>query len=182
MSLTRADAFVLVLITTIFTQCMLLLYRAKSDKERYEEQMTAYQSPEAKGVTRKRTKTGYNLFFSAHVLRLKNSDGGVPPQRGSVARIVGEAWKAMSAEEKDFYEREADKHNGQTVTDGVNHLQSPSNVPPHAAAATTPQALAAGGPAAPGYPEYPPPVMHPYYAGQYGPPPLGYGYEYYGPT
>jgi hypothetical protein len=25
-------------------------------------------------------------------------------------------------------------------------------------------------------------VMHPYYAGQYGPPPLGYGYEYYGPT
>lgn len=52
------------------------------------------------------------MFFSAHVLRLKQSEGGVPSERGSVARIVGNAWKALSQDEKQYYEREADKHNG----------------------------------------------------------------------
>lgn len=86
-------------------------YRAKGDRKRYEEQMAAYQPPD-KQTNRKRNKTGYNMFFSAHVLRLKNSESGVPSERGSVARLVGTAWKQLSDDEKQFYEREADKHNG----------------------------------------------------------------------
>ena len=85
--------------------------RAKSDRKRYEEEMAAYQPPD-KQANRKRNKTGYNMFFSAHVLRLKQTDSGVPSERGSVARIVGTAWKQLSSEEKQYYEREADKHNG----------------------------------------------------------------------
>jgi hypothetical protein len=73
--------------------------------------MALYQPPD-KQANRKRNKTGYNMFFSAHVLRLKNSESGVPSERGSVARLVGTAWKSLNAEEKQFYEREADKHNG----------------------------------------------------------------------
>ena len=73
--------------------------------------MAAYQPPD-KTANRKRNKTGYNMFFSAHVVRLKQSETGVPSERGSVARIVGNAWKQLTAEEKQFYEREADKHNG----------------------------------------------------------------------
>lgn len=82
---------------------------ARPDRERYEEQMANYQPPEKQN--RKRNKTGYNIFFSAHVLRLKQSDSGVPSERGSVARLVGDAWKKMNADEKDYYEREADKQN-----------------------------------------------------------------------
>lgn len=85
--------------------------RAKADRKRYEEQMAAYQPPD-RASNKKRNKTGYNMFFSAHVLRLRQSDSGVPSERGSVARLVGLAWKALSAEEKQYYEREADKHNG----------------------------------------------------------------------
>ena len=84
---------------------------AKSDRKRYEEQMAQYQAPD-KQSNRKRNKTGYNMFFSAHVLRLKQTESGVPSERGSVARLVGTAWKKLSAEEKSYYEREADKHNG----------------------------------------------------------------------
>jgi hypothetical protein len=73
--------------------------------------MAVYQPPD-KQANRKRNKTGYNMFFSAHVLRLKNSESGVPSERGSVARLVGTAWKQLTPEEKQFYEREADKHNG----------------------------------------------------------------------
>ena len=59
------------------------------------------------------------MFFSAHVLRLKQSDAGVPSERGSVARLVGTAWKQLTPEEKQYYEREADKHNGMhPVKDG----------------------------------------------------------------
>jgi hypothetical protein len=54
--------------------------------------MAQYQPPD-KQANRKRNKTGYNMFFSAHVLRLKQSDHGVPSERGSVARLVGSAWK-----------------------------------------------------------------------------------------
>lgn len=86
-------------------------HRAKFDRTRYEKQMALYQPPD-KTANRKRNKTGYNMFFSAHVLRLKNSESGVPSERGSVARLVGTAWKQLTAEEKQFYEREADKHNG----------------------------------------------------------------------
>lgn len=66
--------------------------RAKADRKRYEDQMTKYQPPD-KQANRKRNKTGYNMFFSAHVLRLKQSELGVPSERGSVARLVGNAWK-----------------------------------------------------------------------------------------
>lgn len=52
------------------------------------------------------------MFFSAHVLRLKQTETGVPSERGCVARLVGSAWKMLTADEKQYYEREADKHNG----------------------------------------------------------------------
>lgn len=84
--------------------------RAKADRERYDFQMSKYQPPD-KQLNRKRNKTGYNMFFSSHVLSLKQSETGVPSERGSVARLVGNAWKDLSAEDKRFYEREADKHN-----------------------------------------------------------------------
>ena len=80
--------------------------------------MAQYQPPD-KHSNRKRNKTGYNMFFSAHVLRLKQTESGVPSERGSVARLVGTAWKQLSAEDKAYYEREADKHNGlNPVKDG----------------------------------------------------------------
>ena len=85
--------------------------KAKTDRKRYDEQMAKYQPPEKQG-SRKRNKTGYNMFFSAHVLRLKQTEAGVPSERGSVARLVGSAWKELSAEEKQYYEREADRENG----------------------------------------------------------------------
>eukprot|EP00522_Entomoneis_paludosa_P018350 CAMPEP_0172451882 /NCGR_PEP_ID=MMETSP1065-20121228/9721_1 /TAXON_ID=265537 /ORGANISM="Amphiprora paludosa, Strain CCMP125" /LENGTH=501 /DNA_ID=CAMNT_0013203853 /DNA_START=182 /DNA_END=1687 /DNA_ORIENTATION=- len=86
--------------------------RAKADKKRYDDEMAAYNPPD-KNANRKRNKTGYNMFFSAHVLRMKQAaDTGAPTERGSVARMVGEAWKALTVDEKSYYEREADKHNG----------------------------------------------------------------------
>lgn len=92
------------------------LNRAREDRKRYEEQMAKYQPPD-KQANRKRNKTGYNMFFSAHVLRLKQSEAGVPSERGSVARLVGNAWKQLTAEEKQYYEREADKMNGMNPVD-----------------------------------------------------------------
>ena len=70
--------------------------RAREDRRRYEAQMAAYQPPE-KQRNKKRNKTGYNMFFSAHVLQLKDSEQGVPSERGSVARLVGNAWKVRSS-------------------------------------------------------------------------------------
>jgi hypothetical protein len=90
--------------------------RAKEDKKRYTDQMAKYHPPE-KQSSRKRNKTGYNMFFSAHVLMLKKTDSGVPSEKGSVARLVGNAWKELSAEGKQFYEREADKENGMNTRD-----------------------------------------------------------------
>jgi len=90
--------------------------RAKEDRKRYDEQMAKYQPPD-KQANRKRNKTGYNMFFSAHVLRLKQSESGVPSERGSVARLVGNAWKELTAEDKQYYEREADKQNGMNSAD-----------------------------------------------------------------
>lgn len=84
--------------------------KAKADRRRYEEEMSSYNPPEKPG-SRKRNKTGYNVFFSQHVLRLKQTEAGVPSERGSVARLVGEAWKQLSPEEKQYYEREADRNN-----------------------------------------------------------------------
>lgn len=90
--------------------------KAKEDKKRYTDQMAKYHPPE-KQSSRKRNKTGYNMFFSAHVIMLKKTDAGVPSERGSVARLVGNAWKELSAEAKQFYEREADKENGMNSGD-----------------------------------------------------------------
>jgi len=90
--------------------------RAREDRRRYEAQMTAYHPPE-KQRSKKKNKTGYNIFFSAHVLQLKDSEQGVPSERGSVARLVGVAWKELSTGEKDYYEREAEKQNSLDVYD-----------------------------------------------------------------
>lgn len=60
---------------------------------------------------KKRNKTGYNLFFSAYVEELKRTHKGVPSERGSCARVVGNAWKNLSAQEKQHYETEAEKEN-----------------------------------------------------------------------
>jgi len=84
--------------------------KAAMDRKRYQDQMADYQPPE-KQKNRRRNKTGYNLFFSAHVDRLKQTEGGVPSERGSCARIVGNAWKNLSNEDKQYYEVEAGKQN-----------------------------------------------------------------------
>lgn len=96
--------------------------KAQADRKRYEEEMANYQAPEGKGGqgSRKRNKTGYNMFFSQHVIRLKQTESGVPSERGSVARLVGEAWKQLSAEEKQYYEREADMNNQENPVEGHN--------------------------------------------------------------
>jgi len=94
--------------------------RARHDRKRYDQQMTNYQPPD-KQFNRKRNKTGYNMFFSAHVLRLKQSEAGVPSERGSVARLVGNAWKDLTSEDKQYYEREADKQNGANSENEVDH-------------------------------------------------------------
>lgn len=103
--------------------------KAKADRKRFEEQMAKYQPPD-KQSNRKRNKTGYNMFFSAHVLRLKQSEAGVPSERGSVARLVGNAWKQLSQEEKQYYERQADKQNGMNPPDAEEDEEEDSKRPP----------------------------------------------------
>ena len=85
--------------------------KAKADQKRYQEEMANYQPPE-KTQQRKRNKTGYNMFFSAHVTEMKRTEEGVPSERGSVARLVGNAWKNLSADEKEYYEKLAEEENG----------------------------------------------------------------------
>ena len=82
-------------------------HRAKPDEDRYMNEKAAYRAPDQ--GRRKRGRTGYNVFFSEYVYRLKTRDdmGMPPPERGTTARIVGQAWKKMSAIEKERYEREA---------------------------------------------------------------------------
>lgn len=129
--------------------------RAQADKERYDKEMREYQRPDSY-VNRKRCKTGYNMFFSAHVLRLKQSESGVPSERGSVARLVGTAWKQLSADDRAYYEREADRYNAARDKDGetedkedeVKQQQPP---PPHLEYAVTPH----------GDMHMPPPQMQP---------------------
>lgn len=70
--------------------------RAKADRKRYEEQMAKYQPPDRQS-NRKRNKTGYNMFFSWHVNKLKDENTGVPSERGSVARIVGNVSLSLSS-------------------------------------------------------------------------------------
>lgn len=90
--------------------------KAAEDKKRYENQMAVYQAPE-KQNNKKRSRTGYNIFFTAHVERLKQTEAGVPSERGSCARIVGNAWKDLSLEEKQYYENEAERQNAHDAAD-----------------------------------------------------------------
>lgn len=128
---------------------------AKPDEDRFQKETADYTAPDK--VNRKRAKTGYNVFFSKHVLELKQNDGGVPSERGSVARIVGDAWKKMSAEEKDEYERQADQRNETGHSDDVE--------PPY-----HPQPLPHPLPQHPQHPHHPPMMM---INGMVGPPPPG---------
>ena len=131
--------------------CVFLLPRAKPDEDRYMNEKATYRAPTSQGGSkRKRNRTGYNVFFSQYVYRLKNNcDGGVvPPERGSIARIVGDAWKKTSAVEKDRYEREA------------SGIYDPSDY--HAGG----EEEGGGGGRGGGYPRYlhhPPPRMEPAY-------------------
>mmetsp|Transcript_2741 Transcript_2741/g.8057 ORF Transcript_2741/g.8057 Transcript_2741/m.8057 type:complete len:344 (-) Transcript_2741:188-1219(-) len=85
--------------------------KAKTDRTRYQQEMANYHPPE-KTHQRKRNKTGYNMFFSAHVTEMKRTEEGVPSERGSVARLVGNAWKNLSSDEKEYYEKLAEAENG----------------------------------------------------------------------
>jgi hypothetical protein len=98
-------------IITILTHGLFFFYSALKDKERYDQEMSLYKAPPDKMGNQKRSKNGYNMFFSAHVLRLKETEEGVPSERGSVARIVGIAWKDLTSEERAYYDCEADKYN-----------------------------------------------------------------------
>jgi len=113
--------------------------KAREDRRRYEAQMATYNPPE-KQRNKKRNKTGYNMFFSAHVLQLKDSEAGVPSERGSVARLVGNAWKELSAEEKEYYEREAEKQNAMDSEDHENEDDELKLQPPNDAARFSPVA------------------------------------------
>lgn len=90
--------------------------RAKKDRKRYDEEMEKYQPPERQ-MNKKRNKTGYNMFFTHHVQEIKKGDTGVPSERGSVARLVGSAWKALSTEQRQFFEEKADEVNDALPSD-----------------------------------------------------------------
>jgi|AntRauTorckE5430_2_1112549.scaffolds.fasta_scaffold05263_3 hypothetical protein len=66
--------------------------KAKADKKRYKDEVASYNPPEPI-PNKRRNKTGYNVFFTAHVNRVKENDTRLPSERGSVARMVGNAWK-----------------------------------------------------------------------------------------
>lgn len=159
--------------------------KAKTDKKRYNEQMAKYQPPE-KHINKKRNKTGYNMFFSAHVTRLKETDSGVPSERGSVARLVGNAWKELTPEDKQYYEQQADNMNDTNVSENEDdeelkeiekrqeeydpnpgHMGMDPTRMPHAPVVHQPN----HDPRA----QYPPPPPPGHY------PPYPYPYEYYPP-
>ena len=64
------------------------------DRKRYEEQMAQYQPPD-KQPNHKRNKSGYNMFFSAHVRRLKQTEAGIPSE--PVTSLVSNAWRVRLA-------------------------------------------------------------------------------------
>mmetsp|Transcript_5893 Transcript_5893/g.8506 ORF Transcript_5893/g.8506 Transcript_5893/m.8506 type:complete len:411 (+) Transcript_5893:58-1290(+) len=161
--------------------------RAREDRKRYETQMAKYQPPD-KQANRKRNKTGYNMFFSAHVLRLKQTEAGVPSERGSVARLVGNAWKALSAEEKQYYEREADKMNGMNPVE-TNEEEEDEETKRAAAVTEYPQTYQPHPGEMHMHPGMPPPMhaahaMHQpdprQHAHYYPPPHMPYGQPYHG--
>ena len=111
--------------------------RAREDKKRYEREMDNYRGTEQR-LDQKRTKTAYNIFFSSHAARRKEDARGVPSERGSIARIVANAWKALNSEEKKFYEEEAEKFNSGHVPVAEEELEieheehdEEDKIPPH---------------------------------------------------
>mmetsp|Transcript_3977 Transcript_3977/g.7612 ORF Transcript_3977/g.7612 Transcript_3977/m.7612 type:complete len:95 (-) Transcript_3977:402-686(-) len=73
----------------------------------------------------KRSKTGYNLFFSEFVKELKESNQGEdsPAERGKMARLVGQAWKKIDVNERNKYEAQAALLN-KSKTDGSSASMS----------------------------------------------------------
>jgi len=163
--------------------------KAKGDRKRYEEEMSNYHPPE-KMNQRKRNKTGYNMFFTAHVTEMKRSEEGVPSERGSVARLVGNAWKNLSAEQKEYYEKMADEENGnnpigtveevgqafmgdeEVIDDNIKKAKSDAAT----AAATAASATQAPAASAASTMDYGADYYHGYYQGNFP----GYDYGQYG--
>ena len=108
-------------------QKRIYLEKAKGDKKRYEEEM-AYYNPPRKGVVRKRNKTGYNIFFSSHVAQMKQTSQGIPSERGSIAKTVGNAWKKQTPEQRDHYEQEALRLNKLEAVEGGDNERNVSNL------------------------------------------------------
>ena len=164
--------------------------KAKTDRKRYQEEMAKYHPPE-KTQQRKRNKTGYNMFFSAHVTEMKRTEEGVPSERGSVARLVGNAWKTLSADEKEYYEKLAEEENGNNpiatkeevvgqafmgdedgMEDSAKRAKSDAAAAAAAASAAQPPAAAAAASAV----DYGADYYHGYYQGNFP----GYDYSQYG--
>ena len=100
------------------------LSRAKQDIERYEKENAAYLAASAKDrnpIRNKRNKTGYNVFFSKKVNEVRNHQdkSHIPIKRGAVAKFVGDAWRALSNEERDVFEREAHQLNDKEHCDNL---------------------------------------------------------------
>lgn len=165
--------------------------KAKVDRKRYEQEMSNYHPPE-KTQQRKRNKTGYNIFFTAHVTEMKRSEEGVPSERGSVARLVGTAWKNLSAEQKEYYEKLAEEENGnnpigppedvgqafmgdEEVMEG-NVKKAKADAAVAAAAAAAASAAQAPAASAASTMDYGADYYHGYYQGNFS----GYDYSQYG--
>eukprot|EP00979_Chaetoceros_neogracilis_P012053 scaffold3087_cov288-Chaetoceros_neogracile.AAC.2 len=164
--------------------------KAKADKKRYKDEVASYNPPEPI-PNKRRNKTGYNVFFTAHVNRVKENDTRLPSERGSVARMVGNAWKELGPDERRFFELEAEKANEAANSDHevkagdgdgdkkkiedkrpppADFLPVPHMImPPHAAIGHQPGQHGPRGP----YPP-PPPGFYPYPYDYYPPMPMPY--------
>ena len=158
--------------------------------DRFERETANYQPSDR---TRKRAKTGYNMFFSEYVRARVRQEGEMPLERGSTARVVGDAWKKMSVDEKEIYERQADEINEKDpveAMDGFIRMPPPKPkqqpapqqpVPPHPQFVNEeapqmeppPAPMQYEGPPMPDPNEMPPPP--PPMPPPYGPPPQDYG-------
>jgi len=118
---------------------------AEVDKKRYETQMSEYTSNKPK--KQKRSKTGYNMFFSEFVKEFKanNKECDAPPERGLMARLVGHAWKKLGPEDRNRCDLQAEKFNENTLrmaahltstgsAPSTNNDAAPTDPPSHAAA------------------------------------------------
>jgi len=99
---------------------------AEVDKKRYETQMSEYTSNKPK--KQKRSKTGYNMFFSEFVKEFKatNKEGDTPPERGLMARLVGHAWKKLGPEDRNRCDLQAEKFNENRLRMAANLISAGS--------------------------------------------------------